>query len=104
GGDLVLPQRFAHDVESAGERRIAEAALAVSWSAGANGGRERLFRVDEFGLGLGQGRGQRRDRFTGPGHGRPPSPEHQSSPPRRWNAWRARRAQWPPWHPRASRL
>jgi hypothetical protein len=28
--DLVLPERLAHDIELTGERRIAEAALAVS--------------------------------------------------------------------------
>src|SRR5262245_33007204 len=104
GGDLVLTQRLAHDIEPTGERRIAEAALAVSRPAGANGSGERLFRIDEFGLGLGQGRGERRDRFTGPGHGSPPSPAHQSSPPPISNAWLSLRARWPPWHPPASRL
>src|SRR5262249_44741385 len=82
---------------------IAEAALAVSWPAGADGSRERLFRIDEFSLGLGQGRGQRCDRFTGPGHRLPPSPARQSSPPPISSAWLSRRGQWPPWHPPASR-
>src|SRR5215472_16400862 len=100
----MLPQRLAHDVEPTGERRIAEAALAVPWPAGADGGGERLFRIDEFSLRLGQGRGQRRDRFTGPGHGWPPSPTHQCSPPPISTASLSRHAQWPPWHPPASRL
>ncbi len=55
GGDLVLAERLTHDVEAARERRIAEAALAFPGPAGADGCRERLFRIDEFGLGLGQG-------------------------------------------------
>src|SRR5262249_35440117 len=104
GGDLMLSQRLAHDVEPAGERRIAEAALAVPWPAGADRGCERLFRVNELGLSLGQGRGQRRARFTGPRHGSSPSPAHQNSPPPIWSAWLSRRARWPLWHPRASRL
>src|SRR6516162_1800433 len=100
----MLPQRLAHDVEPAGERRIAEAAFAFPWPAGADGGRERLFRIDEFGLGLRQGRSQRRNLFTGSGHWSPPSPTHQSSPPPISSAWLLRRARWPPWHPQASRL
>src|SRR5262245_9592310 len=35
GGDLVLPQCLAHDVEPAREWCIAEAALALPWPAGA---------------------------------------------------------------------
>src|SRR5262249_48121820 len=101
---LVLTKRLAHDVEPAGEWRIAEAALAFTGPAGADGSRERLLRIDEFRLGLGQGRGQRRDRFTGPGHRSPPSPAPQSLPPPIWSALLSRRAQWPPWHPPASRL
>src|SRR6516162_6008398 len=101
----MLPQRLAHDVEPARERRIAKAALTVPEPAGADGSGERLFRIDEFGLGLGQGRGQRRDRFTGPRHGSPPqSPAHQNSPPPLLSALLSRRARWLPWHPRASRL
>src|SRR5262249_61062010 len=102
--DLVLPQGLRHKVEPGRGRRIAKAALAVPGAAGADGGRERLFGIDEFGLSLGQGRSQRRDRFTGPGHWWPPSPTHQSSPPPISSAWLSRRARWPPWHPRASRL
>src|SRR5262249_27313989 len=98
---LVLPLRLAHDVEPTGERRIAKAALAVPGPAGADNGRERLFRIDELGLGLGQSRGERRDRFTGPRHGWPPPPAHQSSPRPTSSAWLSRRARWPPWHPRA---
>src|SRR5262249_29948039 len=100
----VLPQRLAHDIEPAGERRIAEAALAVPWPAAADPCRERLFRIDEFDLGLGQGRSQRRDRFTGSGHGSPPSPANQSSLPPISSAVLSPRARSPPWHPRASRL
>src|SRR5262249_16316024 len=103
-GDSMLPQRLAHDVEPARERRIAEAALAFPWPAGADGSRERLFWIDQFGLGLGQGRGQRRDRFTGPGHGGPPPPAHQSSPPPISSVLLSRHARWPPWHPPALRL
>src|SRR5262249_5348961 len=100
----MLPERLAHDVEPTRERRIAEAALALPGPAGADGGRERLFGIDQFGLGLGQGRGERRDRFTGPGHGWPPARADQSSPPPISSAWLSRRDRWPPWHPRASKL
>src|SRR5262249_5899385 len=103
-GDLVLPQRLAHDVEPARERRIAEAAFVFPWPASADGGGQRLFWIDEFRLGLGQGRGQRCDRFTGPGLGLTPSPEHQSSLPPIPSALLPRRVRWPPSHPPASRL
>ena len=73
GRDLVLTEGLAHDVEAAGERRITKAALPLPWPAGPDRGGQRLFGVDELGLGLGQRRGKRRDRFTGPGHGSPPS-------------------------------
>src|SRR5262249_25225124 len=53
-GDLVLPQRLTHDVEPTRERRIAEAAFAFPGSAGANGGGQGFFWIDQFGLGLGQ--------------------------------------------------
>jgi hypothetical protein len=49
----VLPQCLTQDVEPAGERRIAEAALTFPWQAGADGSRERVLRIDLFGLGLG---------------------------------------------------
>src|SRR5262249_8102437 len=100
----MLPQRLAHDVEPARERRIAEAAFAVPRPAGADGGSEGLLRIDEFSLGLGQSRSQRRDCFTGPGHGLPPSPAHQSLQPPISSAWLSRRARWPLWHPLASTL
>src|SRR5262245_2527182 len=61
--------------------RTMSSPLEGPWAAGADGGGERLFRIDEFGLGFGQGRGERSDRFTGPGHGSPRSLAHQSSPP-----------------------
>ena len=54
-GDLVLPQRLAHDVEAARQGRIAEAAIPLPWPPAADRGGQRFFRVDEFGLGLGQG-------------------------------------------------
>src|SRR5262245_66257104 len=75
--NLVLAEGLAYDVEATGEWGIAEPALALPWPAGADYRREGLFGIDQFGLSLGQGRGQRRDRFTGSGHGRPPSPAHQ---------------------------
>src|SRR5262249_8612557 len=103
-GDLVLPQRLAHDVEPAGEWCMGEAALALPWPAGADGSRERLFRIDEFGLGLGQGRGKSRDGFTGPGHELPPAPIYQRSQPPISSAWLSRPVRWPLWHPRASML
>ena len=55
GGDLVLAQRLAHDVEAAGERRIAEAALPLPCPSGPDRSGQRLFRIDQFGLRLGQG-------------------------------------------------
>jgi hypothetical protein len=37
-GDLMLPQRLAHDVEPARQRGIAEGALALSCPSGADRG------------------------------------------------------------------
>src|SRR6266508_4989464 len=100
----MLPERLADDIEATGERRIAEAALPLPCPSGPDRRRQRLFGIDEFGLGLGQGGGQSGDRFTGPGHGWPPCPGHQSSRRLISSAWHARRARWLPWHPPAARL
>src|SRR5262249_52231802 len=99
---LMLAERLAHDIESARKWRIAKAALPFSWPSSPDDGRQRFFRVDEFGLRLGQGRGERRHRITGPVHGRPPSLGYRSSPPPLSTAWPAPRARPPPWHPPAS--
>ena len=50
GCDFVPPERFADDVESRGECGVAEGLIAFARVGGANSGRERLFRVGEFGL------------------------------------------------------
>ena len=55
GRDLMLAERLAHDVEAAGERCIAEAALPLPWPSAPDCGGQRLFRIDQFGLRLGQG-------------------------------------------------
>src|SRR5262249_35573392 len=101
-GDLVLPEGLAHDVEAAGERRVAEAALPLAWPAAPDGGGQCLFWVDEFGLGLGQGRGQRGHGLTVPVPPPPPSIGRRSSPPLTWNASLAPHARSPPWRPPAS--
>src|SRR5215471_17528696 len=86
-----------HDVEAARERRIAEAALHLSWPCALDRGSEGLFRVDKLSLRLRQCTCQSDDRFTGPGHGSPPSSrEHQSSPPPIWTACPALHARLPP--------
>jgi hypothetical protein len=54
--------------------QYAEAALALPYPSGSDRSGQRLLRVDQLALRLGQSRGQRRHRFTGPGHRRPPSP------------------------------
>src|SRR5262245_63083373 len=99
----MLSERLAHDVEATGERRITEATLPLAGAAGPDRGGQRLFRVDELGLGLGQRRGKGRDRFTGSGHVSPPLPGRRSSPRPILSAWLVRHARWPPWRPPASR-
>ena len=44
GSDFVLAQRLAHDVETARERRITEAALPLPHPAGPDSGGQRFFR------------------------------------------------------------
>ena len=71
-------ERFADDIEPRGERGVAEGLIAFARVGGANGGRERLFRVGEFGLRLGERGRDRPDRFTGPLHGSSPHREDRS--------------------------
>ena len=55
GRNLMLAQGFAHDVEPAGERRIAERAFdPATGTLGSDGGHQRLLRVGQLGLCLGQ--------------------------------------------------
>ena len=56
GRDVMLAERLAYDVETAGERRMRRITEAT------------------LGLGLGQGRGEGADRVTGPVHRSRPSP------------------------------
>ena len=50
--DLVLAERLANDIEPAGERRIAERAIAFPGEWRADGADQRLFRVGELRSGL----------------------------------------------------
>jgi hypothetical protein len=45
-------ERLADDIVSRGERGVAEGLIALARVRGAKGGRQRLFRVGEFGLRL----------------------------------------------------
>ncbi len=73
GGDLVLAQGPADDIEAARQGGIAEGAFSsLTKASGADRGGQRFFRIDELGLRLGKSGGQCRDGFTGPVHGRPP--------------------------------
>jgi hypothetical protein len=49
-GDLMLAQGFAYDLESAGERRIAERPFDPTRAIAPDGGHQRLLGVGEFGL------------------------------------------------------
>src|ERR1700692_545437 len=70
--NLMLAECFAHNVETAGERRITEAAIGTSRPPGADRCRQRFLGIDQFGLRLGQGTRQGGYRFTGPLHDYPP--------------------------------
>ena len=78
GGDLVLAEALADDIEPAGQRCIAEGPVALARERRADGGDQRLFRVGQLALGLGQGRGDGADGFTGAVHRPPPHPRGQS--------------------------
>src|SRR5262249_34486874 len=67
-------QRLADDVEATRERRIPKGACSFTRRGSPNRGGERLFGVDEFGLGLFQGCGQGGNRFTRSLHRSPPFP------------------------------
>jgi hypothetical protein len=54
--NLMLAQRLAHDVEAAREWRVAKGPLALPSPAGVDCPRQRLFGINEFGLGLRKGR------------------------------------------------
>ena len=71
GGDLMLAQGLAHDLEPAGQRRIAERPLGTAGAIAPDGGHQRLFRVGQLSLGFGEGARDRADGLTGPLHGSP---------------------------------
>src|SRR5262249_11806428 len=102
GCDLVLPKRLAHDVKATRQRRVSKGALPFSGSSRWYDGGERLFGINEFGLGLCQGAGQGGNRLTGSLHGSPPPLKHQSSPRRTLSALPAPHVRSPPWRPRES--
>src|SRR5271154_1106932 len=77
-GDLVPTERFAHNVETAGERRVAEVPIAFTRMGRSDCRHERLFRIGKFGLRLGQSRRDRSDRFAGSLNGFTPPPEVRS--------------------------
>jgi hypothetical protein len=52
--DLMLAQGLAHNVQAAGERRIAEGPLGSASLLRPDGPDQRLFWIDELGLGFGQ--------------------------------------------------
>jgi hypothetical protein len=55
GGDLVLAQRLAHNLETTREWCIAESPLLLPSPLGPNRRGQRLLRIDQLGLRLGQG-------------------------------------------------
>ena len=70
GRNLMLAQDPAHDVEPAGQRRIAERAFDPATRAlGSDGGHQRLLGVGQFGLSPGQRSGNRADRLARALHG-----------------------------------
>src|ERR1700722_13092923 len=73
GRDLMAAERLAHDVETAGQSRVAKRLIVLPWMKAANGGDERLFRIGELRLRLGQRGGDRPNRFARLLHGSPPS-------------------------------
>ncbi len=72
GGDLVLAEALAHDVEPAGERGIAKRPLALARERRADDGAQGFLRVGELALRLGQRGGDGADGLTGAVHRRPP--------------------------------
>ena len=78
GGDFVLAERLADDVEPAGERGITERPIGLSREPGPDGGGERFLRIGQFALRLGERRRDRADRVTGALHGWPPPQADQS--------------------------
>ena len=57
GGDLMLAQSLAYDVESARQRGIAKGLFCPAWSIRTDSRYQRFFWIDEFSLGFGQRRG-----------------------------------------------
>ena len=70
-GDLMLAKSLAHNIEPAGERRVAELPDTDLACLRSDRAGERLFWVRKFDLRLGQRRGERGNRGTRPLHGRP---------------------------------
>src|SRR5262249_17263891 len=104
GGDLVLSECLADDLEAAGERSVAEGPICLACPHALDCRRQRLLGIDQFGLRFRKCRSQRGDRFTGALHGPPPCRAPRSSPRPPSSAWPAPHARSPPWHPLAPEL
>src|SRR5450631_1552231 len=72
----MLAQAFPDDIEPAGERGVAEGAVALSRGGRVYGGDQGFLRVGEFSLRLCERCGDGADGFTGPVHGLSPRAEN----------------------------
>src|SRR6516165_4683954 len=88
GGDLVLAEALADQIEPRRQRRIAKAPHRLAREGGDDGCGCGFFRVLDLGLSLGQRCRERSDVFTRALHGWPPPPKPQ-------NLWRRILIAWP---------
>src|SRR6516162_895038 len=76
--DFMPAKAFAHNIQSARQRGVAEGALCLARERRADGSNERFLRISELNLRLRKGSRYGGDRITGALHWRPPPAEDQS--------------------------
>src|SRR4051794_2336497 len=72
GSNLLLAERLADDVKSAGKRRVSEGPILFPWKRRSDRGGKGFLGVGQLSLRLCQCCRDRTDALTGPVHERPP--------------------------------
>src|SRR2546430_8796073 len=99
--DLMSAKALADNIQTAGQRGVAEGAVSFAVERESDCRNKRLLWIGQLRLRLGKCCCDGADGFTGAVHGCPTCSRHQSSPHRIWIAWLGCHGRSLPWHRRA---